>query len=133
MTHPPVRWVAGSFFLKKKRLRHEAERSPSPRAEVMNEWIYTTIPTLCHHAEYRYKIISASFALINISNSKADENKSTGEKYSCIRLKTGRMNPKEETTKSCHYDLTLLHALCREGGVSGRYAAKMSALRCEMP
>jgi len=44
------------------------------------------------------------------------------------------MNPEEETTKSYHYDLTLLHALCREGDVIGRYAANMSsALRCEVP
>jgi len=42
------------------------------------------------------------WALINISKNKADENKSTGEIYSCMRLKTGRMNPEEETTKSYH-------------------------------
>ena len=65
------------------------------------------------------------WALIIISNNKTDGNKSTGEKIFLIRLKTERMNPEEKTTKSYHYDLTLLNALCREGGFIGRFAAKM--------
>lgn len=125
----------GSFFLKEKRLGYEAERSPPPRAEVMNDWSCTTIPTLSLHAEYRYNITSTSLGSFQyIYNNKADGNKSTGGGYCCIRLKTERMNPEEETTKSYHNDLTLLHALCREDGVIGRYAAKMSsALWCELP
>jgi hypothetical protein len=49
-----------SFFLKKKQPGNNAERSPPPIAEVMNDWTCTTIPTLCLQAEYRYNITSTS-------------------------------------------------------------------------
>jgi hypothetical protein len=124
----------GSFFLKKKRPGHEAELSPPSRAEFMNDWTCTTIPTYAFTLNTDTTLLVLRWALINIPITKQTAINLRGKKYSCIRLKTERINPEEETTTSYNYDLILLHALCREGSVIGRYAAKMSsALRCEVP
>jgi hypothetical protein len=55
--HPCIQWTPAAHSPRVKRPGHEADLSPSPRAEVKNDWSYTPTPPVCLRGVYRDGVI----------------------------------------------------------------------------
>jgi hypothetical protein len=49
LTHPPIQWLPGSFYLGLKRPGRESDHSQPSNAEVKDAWRYTSTPPIRIH------------------------------------------------------------------------------------